>query len=66
MNDCGHGHVFRAGHKAHCGGPGLCRDCDADLAAYAAGGDTGPIAGQFRAELEAEIQQMCDRARANT
>lgn len=68
MTDSGHGHVFRvsSGHKARCGGPGLCRDCDADLDRLAATGDHAPIANRFRAELAEELQATFNRAREAT
>lgn len=64
----GHGHVFRRpdGSKAGCGGPGVCAVCDVDLARFAETRDAAPIAGRFRAELEAELQECFDRARAAT
>lgn len=35
MTNIGHGHVFprEDGAKARCGGPGICDECNADLAA---------------------------------
>jgi hypothetical protein len=60
---CGHGHVFRTpgGHKAPCGGPGVCQECDADLARLSAAAKRSGIE-----DFEAEIQAQCDRAREAT
>ena len=64
MSDSGHGHVFRlpGGAKARCGGPGLCRECDADLARLAVATKRSGVGDG----LEAELQRMCDRAREAT
>jgi hypothetical protein len=62
----GHGHVFRDGPKARCGGPGHCAACSADLDQFVASDDPGLIAGRFRADLVAELQACFDRARAAT
>lgn len=68
MPNSGHGHVFRNadGTKARCGGPGICSACRADLDRFVASADVGPIASRFNADLAAEIQACCDRAREGT
>ena len=61
---CGHGHVFRlpGGHKALCGGPGVCPECDADVRRLAA------MTKRSAAHegLEAELQACFSRAGAAT
>lgn len=61
---CGHGHVFRlpSGSKVPCGGPGYCVDCNTDAARLAAAAKRSGVDDAF----EAEIQGVCDRARAAT
>lgn len=60
----GHGHVFRRadGVKARCGGPGMCSECSADLARLAAAAKRPQSNEGFEADLEADLQAMCQRA----
>lgn len=68
MTNEGHGHVFRRadGQRTRCGGPGLCVDCTVDLERLAASAMPKPADPVFETALEAELQQMCDRALEGT
>lgn len=57
-----HGHVYRRddGQKARCGGPGMCAECSRDLGLLAA---STPGSDRFQSAVEAELQEMFNRAR---